>query len=207
MLLAFGPLYFAVASLTRATVLGAREQAARALGDAIAAHVGDALDTGGRAGVARAVREQRTHPDVIAVCAFDADGVRVACDGPAEVVRSMASPPPPGAERVRAVRDAEGRPLREFSTSFEGGSVVTRLKVDAQPGAGQALLPLVALYMGVFALALIVFACVRADAAHRPPRRAASSPRPTASRAARGRCAFPGRAPASSSTSVRACRR
>ena len=41
MLLAFVPLFFAVASLTRATIVDAREQAARVVGRAIAAHVAD----------------------------------------------------------------------------------------------------------------------------------------------------------------------
>jgi two-component system NtrC family sensor kinase len=157
MLLAFGPLYFAVASLTRATVIAARDQTAAALGEAIAAHVFDALRDGDRDAVARAVRAQSENPDVVAVCAFAADGPRVACEGATSVVGSMAAPPP-GPARVRSARAPDGRSLREFSASFEAGSIVVRLRPDPQPGGGQALLPLVALYMGVFALAIIVFA-------------------------------------------------
>ncbi len=55
MLLAFVPLFFAVASLARATVLSAREQSARVLGRAIAAHVADAHAGGAPGAVAHAL--------------------------------------------------------------------------------------------------------------------------------------------------------
>ena len=57
MLLAFVPLFFAVASLTQATVAGAREQGGRVLGRAIATHVADAYASRTPGAVGRAIEQ------------------------------------------------------------------------------------------------------------------------------------------------------
>jgi signal transduction histidine kinase len=161
MLLAFGPLFFAVASLSQATVAGEQEHAAAALGRAIAAHVEDARSNGGSNAVARVVREQVENPDVLAVCAFDDDDQRRACAGSAPAIASMRTPPRGSGPRVRRTHDAAGPWGYEFAAHFDGASVAVRLRgTTTQPDGSLALVRLVALYMAFFALALLIFAAL-----------------------------------------------
>jgi len=160
MLLAFVPLFFAVASLTRATIVGARAQAARAIGRAIAAHVADARAAGGAgdAGIVRrALAEHVGTGGVEAICVFGADDALVACDGSSPDVAAMVAPPGGAAESVDVVRGTTGRSLQVVSHAGDA-VVVTRVNVDADADRGPPLVRLVALYMIVFALALLVFA-------------------------------------------------
>ena len=107
MLLAFVPLFFAVASLTRATVLGAREQSARALGRAIAAHV--ARRDGERRRRARSsARSRATRGGTrwTSVCVFGPAAGRLACAGsPADAADDARA-------AVGGVRDDDGRARR-----------------------------------------------------------------------------------------------
>jgi signal transduction histidine kinase len=154
MLLAFVPLFFAVASLTRATIVGARAQAARAVGRAIAAHVADVRAAVGDEAepVRRVLAEHVGTGGVEAVCVFGASGAVIACEGAAADL-VMAGP----RDSVEAVRGTGGRSL--LVTSHAGNAdVVTRVNVDADADRGPPLVRLVALYMVVFALALLVFA-------------------------------------------------
>jgi two-component system NtrC family sensor kinase len=168
MLLAFVPLFFAVASLTRATILGARAQAARELGRAIALHVEDGrrardartLDgvIGERGVEADAAREALAahvgKGGIDAICAYEAGGTALACVGaPLDTSPSRA----PLTESVEAVRDTTGRSLRVVSIAG-ATTVVTRVNVETDADRGPPLVRLVALYMIVFALALLVFA-------------------------------------------------
>jgi signal transduction histidine kinase len=157
MVLAFVPLFFAVASLARATVLGAREQSARVLGRSIAAHVADAQASGQPGAVERALRGHAGWDDVDAICVFAAQGVRVACAGSPADTAAIGPPPPNTAESVSMVRAADGRAI-EIATPTGGLAVVTRLHVDDGSSPGASLVRLVALYMVTFALALLVFA-------------------------------------------------
>ncbi len=160
MLLAFVPLFFAVASLTRATIVGARAQAARAVGRSIAAHVEDARGASGAGesrAVASALAEHVGTGGVEAICVFTADGALVACDGSLPDVAAMTPPPAADAESVEAVRGTTGRSLQVVSRAGDA-VVVTRVNVDADADRGPPLVRLVALYMIVFALALLVFA-------------------------------------------------
>jgi two-component system NtrC family sensor kinase len=157
MLLAFVPLFFAVASLTRATILGAREASARALGRAIAAHVADAHASGGQDAIRHALAADIGRDDVYAVCAFASDGSPLACEGALPDVAAIRPPPSGGTGSVRGVRGAIGHALEVVSPGA-GVNVVARVRVDAEPDHGASLVRLVALYMTVFALALLVFA-------------------------------------------------
>ncbi len=163
MLLAFVPLFFAVASLTRATIVGTREQAARAVGRAIAAHVADVRAASGpsrgEAGpMQRALAAHVGTEGVLAICVFGAKGALVVCDGRPLDVAAMRTPPrAPESESVEAVRAATGRSLQVVSLAGDA-VVVTRVNVDAESDRGAPLVRLVALYMTVFALALLVFA-------------------------------------------------
>jgi signal transduction histidine kinase len=150
MVLAFVPLFFAVASLTRATVAGAREETAGVIGRTVAAHVGEALRG---PDLARALRED-VGQGVDAVCVFRA-GQPPVCEGAPADTAAMAAQPPP-ADSVEAVRGAGGRSLQIAARAGEA-LVVTRLRAEGG-SRGLPLVGLVALYMIVFALALIVFA-------------------------------------------------
>ncbi len=158
MLLAFVPLFFAVASLTRATIEGARVQAARAVGLAIAAHVADvrAASNGDAQPVARALSEHVGKGGVEAVCVFAPDGAIIACDGSSADI-AAAQPRAPVSDFVETVRETSGRALQVTSRAAEA-VVVARVNLDAEADRGPPLVRLVALYMIVFALALLVFA-------------------------------------------------
>jgi len=157
MLLAFVPLFFAVASLTRATILGAREQAARALGRAIAAHIADAREGATAGGVERALRGHAGWESVDAICVFGGDGVRVACAGSPLDVEAIRAPPRGATEAASVVHASAGRALEVLSPSGDL-AVVTRIHLGDEADRAAPLLRLVALYMTVFALALLVFA-------------------------------------------------
>jgi signal transduction histidine kinase len=155
MSLSFGPLFFAVASLTNATIWEAREQTGRALARSIAAHLDDALSRGGHESLQRALHDHVVNGDVDAVCVFSVDGQRLACEGPL---------PEPGAGlgalTQRSLHTVRAEPARalEVIAPLDEGYAVARLRVDRDADRGAPLVRLVALYMGVFAFALIVFA-------------------------------------------------
>ncbi len=155
MLLAFVPLFFAVASLTRATVVGTRVQAARAVGRAIAAHVADVRARGDEGAPLRgALAEHVGTGGVDAVCLFAPGGTVVACDGAAADIVAAG---PSSADSVEAVHGTAGRTLQVTSRAGDA-LLVSRVKLEADADRGPSLVRLVALYMIVFALALLVFA-------------------------------------------------
>lgn len=157
MLLAFVPLFFAVASLTRATVLGAREQSARALGRAIAAHVADARGQSDPQALGRALEGHVGWDSVDSICVFGPEGERLACAGSPDGASDMRAPPKGAAETATLVRGRAGRALEVLSPTGDL-LVVTRVLLDEGSDRGASLVRLVALYMLTFALALSVFA-------------------------------------------------
>jgi signal transduction histidine kinase len=155
MVLAFVPLFYAVASLTQATVLGARQQQARAVSRSLAAAAEDAAVSGPRA-IERAIDRYVASSALRAACVFARDGARLACAGPAADVDAMRAPQEPG-EDSSVIRGAAGRELQTIAAG-EHFDVVTRVGLDDTGDRGAALVRLVALYMTTFALALLVFA-------------------------------------------------
>ena len=95
MVLAFVPLFFAVASLTRATLLGVREQGARALGRAVAADRGEVRARADGAELARVLESHVGHGAIEAACVWGPTGEREACAGPAGDVEAIPRPAPP----------------------------------------------------------------------------------------------------------------
>ena len=158
MLLAFVPLFFAVASLTQATVAGAREQGARVLGRAIAA-------ARGRCAGERAARRAWTEPsratsgwdDVEAVCVSGATGRAWPAPGRRRTPRAPPLRRRGAQRRSTVVRGATGRALEVLSPRTT--PPWSRACASTTPAiAGASLVRLVALYMVTFALALLVFA-------------------------------------------------
>jgi signal transduction histidine kinase len=157
MALAFGPLFFAVASLTGATVMSAREQAAGMLGRAIAIHVADAWAAGERSVLQHALETDSSARDIEAICLFRRGGAREACAGSVDAIARLSAPPAEGRPTIRVVRGSPGLAF-EVDSPAARGIVVTRLRVDASAESGDALVRLVALYTMIFAMALLLFA-------------------------------------------------
>jgi len=157
MLLAFVPLFFAVASLARATVQGGRERAARDLGRVVVSHAASAYARGGRTALVDEIAGQAGHDGVDAVCAFTPAGATIACAGPPIDVGGVFDSGSPGAESVRTVREPSGTEVEVFGPG-PAVAVAARIAVDVDADHGPPLVRLVAFYMTVFALALIVFA-------------------------------------------------
>lgn len=156
--LAFLPLYFAVASLTRVTLHQARAESARALGRAVAGHVG-ATAPADPAALERVLGAHVGEGGVEAICVFAKGGARVACAGTPQEVGSLVAPPEPWGEGERDARGERGAVLDVMVPSGER-IVVARLRTDDVADRGAPLARLVAGYMGVFALALLFFAYV-----------------------------------------------
>ena len=154
MVLAFVPLYIAVASLTRATVEGARDRAARALGRAIAAHVADARASGDPDALRRTLEQHVARGEVEGLVVFRADGELVAA--PANTELATIAPPthaPIGGIVIR------GRgPLVDLVIRAGDSTLVARLRFEETGEHGMPLVRLVALYMTTFGVALLTFA-------------------------------------------------
>jgi signal transduction histidine kinase len=157
MLLANVPLFFAVASVTRATLLGARVEAARALGRAVAAHVGDARATGDKGAMRRTLASHVGEGGALALVVYDAEGrVEASAGDDAELAR-MHAPLRPYGESTTTTYGTTGRAL-DVAVPNATGVVVARLRTDEDADRAAPLVRLVALYMMTFAIALTVFA-------------------------------------------------
>jgi two-component system, NtrC family, sensor kinase len=157
MLLANVPLFFALASVTRATLLGARTDAARALGRAVAAHVGDAMSSGDHAALGRTLESHVGESGALALAVYDRNGKLDASAGNAAELAVMHAPTHPYGESTTTVRGTTGRAL-EVTVPHDDAVVVARLRTDEDADRAAPLVRLVALYMTTFALALLVFA-------------------------------------------------
>lgn len=156
MILAFVPLFFAVASLTRATLRGVREQDARTLGRAVAAHVGDARRAHDRRGLERILESSVGGDGVYAIGVFGSAGKLEASAGDPIEIAAM-HPVSPYGERAETVRGTSGRVL-EVVVPNDDAAVVARLKTDDSTDHAAPLVRLVALYMATFGIALLTFA-------------------------------------------------
>ncbi len=172
MLLAFVPLFYAVASLTRATVLDGRERQAQVLTRSMAAHAADVAARAGAAGVERAMTPYVGTAGVRAVCAFAREGARIACAGPAAEAAAIRAPTSTSVEQSLLVRGPSGQELQVLVPA-ENLVLLTHVALDDEGDRGASLVRLVALYMITFALALLVFAYFALDAPHRASGRAA----------------------------------
>jgi signal transduction histidine kinase len=132
MTLAFVPLFFAVASLTRVALHGAEVEASRSLGRAVAAHAAD-LPSPDHATLERLI----AHTNVTSLCVFGPDGASHACGG-----EPMSTPPQDehGAIDVRVPRTS--------------GLVVARVRAGHDEDRAAPFVRLYAGYTTAFALVL-----------------------------------------------------
>lgn len=156
MLLAFVPLFFAIAGLTRSTLQASRDSAARSLGRAVAAHVAEAR-------VARSDRniEPLLHAEVgftglAAIAVYDPDGTLIAHASETPALDLLPPNVPVDIERTRTVETPEGRAL-EVLVPAGRGPVLALVRTDDETMRARPLVQLVALYMGFFGVALLVF--------------------------------------------------
>lgn len=161
LVLAFIPLYFAVASLTRVTMGTVREQSARALGRAIAGHVMAAREARSDADLGPLLEAQLGQGGVAAIGVYDAAGTLHARAGESPATAALPAMAPPGIERVAVVQTTLGGAVLVVvpgDRAAASGAVAVVVRTDLSTTASAPLLRLVALYTGVVALALLVFA-------------------------------------------------
>ncbi|AUX37816.1 MULTISPECIES: ATP-binding protein [Sorangium] len=191
LVLAFVPLFFAVANLTRATMVGARASSARAIGRAIAGHVAAARASRSAPELSPLLEAQLGPDGASAIGVYDAAGALVDRAGEPEVAAALPASVEAGAEVLRAVRTARGGALlvvvpehaRDAAPRAEAARDTARAEAARAPDAAPArppqvgsvavlvptdpstvpsapLVRIVALYTGVVALALLVFAYI-----------------------------------------------
>jgi signal transduction histidine kinase len=154
-LVAYVPLFFAIAQFTRATALADRDDAARILGRAIAAHVADVRGYEPKA-LERVIATHIGEQGAIGIVVYGPHGARVASAGDAA---SLPSPPEPYGENASRATASDGaRALDVTLPSGADGAVVVRVRAEDDHARTAQLVRGVALYMIVFALLLLFIA-------------------------------------------------
>jgi signal transduction histidine kinase len=174
LVLAFVPLLFAVASLTRATFGVLESRTALAVGRAVAAHVVQ-TDAGGAKVKARdllpAPSGASPADPVLAVGLYDQEGRLVDSAGDAAAAKWLPEVVSSGVERVRPLRADGSRrhlvvtpvgvvnsaPAQAAGSIPAARSVGVIVRADSPTLPSTTLLRIVALYMGTVAVALLAF--------------------------------------------------
>lgn len=156
LLLAFVPLFFAVATYTSATLQQLRVGHARALGRAIAAHVAEAR--GNRTGedLMSLLRAEVGTEGVEAIGVYSTTGQRLAAAGEPSAVDELPRAVVPNREALREV--GTGAAVLSVTVPSQGGPVVAVLRIDDQSARAAPLVRLVGLYTALVGLALLVTA-------------------------------------------------
>ncbi|WP_437952617.1 ATP-binding protein [Sorangium sp. So ce296] len=184
LVLAFVPLFFAVANLTRATMVGARASSARAIGRAIAGHVAAARASRSAPELSPLLEAQLGPDGASAIGVYDAAGALVDRAGEPDAAAALPASVEAGAEVLRTVRTARGgavlvvvpeharepAPRADAEPDAEPdaaparppqvGSVAVLVPTDPSTVPAAPLVRIVALYTGIVALALLVFAYI-----------------------------------------------
>ncbi|MCW5831252.1 MAG: HAMP domain-containing protein [Labilithrix sp.] len=156
MLLAYVPLFFAIAQVTRGTSLAYREDAARSLGRAVAAHVAE-VRTNDPAALERTIASHVGDGGALAVGVYGPARELVARGGPEASL--LTAPPLPYGEAARRVSSSSGRAIDVVLLSGRDGAVPSAQAED-DPARTSQLVRGVALYMTVFAIAILAFAYI-----------------------------------------------
>lgn len=159
LVLAFVPLYFAVASLTRVTMGSVREASARALGRAIAGHVTAAREARSEADLGPLLEAQLGQGGVAAIGVYDAAGALQARAGESAATAALPERAALGIESARSVQTAlGGAVLVVVPSDHDRSGVAVVVRTDLSTTAAAPLLRLVAMYTGAVALSLLIFA-------------------------------------------------
>jgi signal transduction histidine kinase len=162
LVLAFVPLFVAVASPIRATMASARASSAAALGRAVAGHV-TARAAGGAGDLGPLLDAQIGPGGVSAVGVYDAEGRLFARAGEDRAEDALPARVTAFEERTAQVQTARGGAVLVVVPGDPGGAlacgaVAVLVRADLATTPSAPLVRLVALYTGIVALALLVFA-------------------------------------------------
>lgn len=161
LVLAFVPLFFAFAGLTRATMTSARESSARALGRAVAGHVTAARDGLSEERLRELCDAQIGQDGVSAIGVFNEAGARIVSAGDAEAEKAIPSSIRPRSEELVRVKTGRGAAvLVVIPSARDGGAVAVVVGTDPSTIPSAPLFRLVGLYTGTVALALLIFAYI-----------------------------------------------
>ncbi|HMI87961.1 MAG TPA: ATP-binding protein [Polyangiaceae bacterium] len=159
LVLAFVPLFLAVAALTRATVRAEREASARSIGRAVAALVEEARRNRGDTELRALLDSEIGAGGVAALGVYDEKGAAVFRVGDPDTASALPPVMPAGVEHVRQVATPRG-PALEVAIPGASGVVAAVVRTDVDAGGGTPLFGLLGLYTGLFALALLTFAYI-----------------------------------------------
>jgi two-component system, NtrC family, sensor kinase len=154
LVIAFVPLFFAVATYTSLTLQKLREAHARSLGRAVAGHVAEAGRQRSSAELMPLLRSQIGTEGLEAIGVYGADGVPVARIGEPTAVDALPARVASGREETLDVSTTHGRALAVVVPRSEG-VVVAVVRTDDDSAHTTPLLRLVALYTALVALALL----------------------------------------------------
>lgn len=157
LLLAFVPLFFAVATYTSYTLKQVREAHARSLGRAVAGHVAEARARRSVPELMSLLRAEIGAEGVEAIGVYALDGKAVARVGDPLAVEGLPRELVAQDEAVQAVKSAHGRAL---SVTIPGpdGAVVAWIRTDDDSARAAPLVRLVGLYTTLVAVALLILA-------------------------------------------------
>jgi signal transduction histidine kinase len=156
LLLAFIPLFFAVATYTSVTMQQLRVAHARSLGRAIAAHVAEARGNRSEEQLFGLLRVEVGSEGVEAIGVYGPDGQRLAASGEPSAVAYL---PHSGVTNGEALSELGGdQSLLSIRVPSASGPVVAVLRIDDQAARAAPLVRLVGLYTALVALALLVIA-------------------------------------------------
>jgi two-component system, NtrC family, sensor kinase len=158
-LVAYVPLFFAIAQVTRGISLAYREDAARSLGRAVAAHIADVRLSDPTA-LERTIRSHVGDGGAIAIAVYGELGETIASGGTSAELELLRAPQPPYGESATRATSSSGRAMDIVLPSGADGAVLVRVRAEDDPGRTGQLVRGIALYMSVFALALLVFAYI-----------------------------------------------
>jgi signal transduction histidine kinase len=157
MLLAFVPLFIAVATYTRLTLQQVRESSAEALGRAVAGHVAEARETRSATDLSSLLEAEIGTEGVEALGVFDKQGRPVARSGDPTAVAALEGPFDPNKEAAFEVETSHGRAVA-VAVPGKHGLVIAVVRTDDQSARAAPLVRLVGLYTAVVALALLLLA-------------------------------------------------
>jgi signal transduction histidine kinase len=157
LIVAFVPLYFAIATYTTVALRQARESHARALARAVTGHVVDALRQRERGELASLLRAEVGAEGLEGLAVYDLHGQLLERAGEADAVTLLPRKLPATRERTSELTTARGRAF-SVVVPYESGAVVALLRTDDDSLRVAPLLRLVGLYTGLVALTLLVLA-------------------------------------------------
>ncbi len=162
LLLAFLPLFYAVATYTAVTLQQIRVGHARSLGRAVAGHVAEARTRRSPDDLMRLLRAEVGTEGVEAIGVYGTDGKALARIGELPAVDRLPRERAPNREALEELepdaheRGSIGRGMIQVSVPSPEGAVVALLRVDDQSARAAPLVRLVGLYMALVALTLLV---------------------------------------------------